>query len=67
MGTEWTERNQRGAREGAPVLVMHGRGSGMTHCWGIKIKGAERLIKWGHIPLSRHGEVKITYHLLEWM
>ena len=42
-------------------------GSGAVHLWGTKIKGAQRLIKWGHSPLSRHSRAKITYHLLEWM
>ena len=42
-------------------------GSGVVHLWGTKIKGAQRLIKWGHSPLSRHSRAKITYHLLEWM
>lgn len=65
MGMDW--RKSKGDGEGAPLPVMHSWGSGMTPFWGIKIKGAWRLIKWGHIPLSRHNEVKITYHLLEWM
>ena len=62
LETQKNGNEQRELKRGEKGPGNRQPGSGAVPWWGAEIKGAQRLIKWGHGPLSRHSRAKITDH-----